>query len=298
MCNQRQTRTTSLIASLVIFSLFALTLLGSKTALAQLGSVPIFGQASNEGPVSISAEDGIEWDRDNRVYRARGNAQATQGSFFVIANQIEAFYRDGTDNGNKIWKVIAKGDVFAKSEDDEVYGDQAIYLIDDEHLILTGSNIILNSSRGRLTANEKIEYKSKEKVAIATGDAIVIQNKNRVMADKLTAHMNKDAANDGKQQITFIEAEGDVRISSGQGFAQAEQADYDVIKEYATLAGNVRLTQGQNQLNGKYAEVDMKKGTSRLLANKPGTQSTSGKKNRVYILLDPNSTDAPVINSQ
>ena len=273
-------------------------LLDVKPAQAQLGSVPIFGQASNEGPVAISAEDGIEWDRDNLVYRARGNAQATQGSFFVIANQIDAFYRDGTGNGNKIWKVVAKGDVFAKSDDDEVYGDQAVYLIDDEHLILTGSNIILNSSRGRLTANKKIEYKSKEKIAIAIGDAIVIQNKNRVMADKLTAHLNSDASKDSKQQITFIEAEGNVRIASGQGFAQADAADYDVIKEYATLAGNVRLTQGKNQLNGRYAEVDMKKGTSRLLANKPGTKSTGGKKERVYILIDPNSKDAPKINSQ
>ena len=72
-------------AALVLFAASIPTL-----AKAQLGSVPIFGQASNEGPVAISAEDGIEWDRDNRVYRARGNAQATQGSFFVIANQIDA----------------------------------------------------------------------------------------------------------------------------------------------------------------------------------------------------------------
>jgi lipopolysaccharide export system protein LptA len=284
-------------AGLIVISVVTF-ICAPSLVLAQLGSVPIFGQSENRDPIAISAEDGIEWDRDNRVYKARGNAQASQGGFFVIANEINAFYREGEGNGNKIWKVLAKGSVFAKSADDEIFGDQAEYFIDEERLLLTGTNIVLNSPRGRLTSNRQIEYDSKKQIAVAEGDAIVIQNENRVMADKLTAKLAKGAGPDGKQEINFIIAEGNVRIASGEGFAQAEKAEYDVIREYATLCGNVRLTQGENQLNGDYAEVDMKKGTSRILAGSPlcGDTEPGKKKKRVYVLIDPSSKKAPKIS--
>jgi lipopolysaccharide export system protein LptA len=47
----------------------------------------------NGRPVDIQADDGIEWQQNNRLYIARGNARATRGQATVFADTLMAFYR-------------------------------------------------------------------------------------------------------------------------------------------------------------------------------------------------------------
>ncbi|HZB92849.1 MAG TPA: hypothetical protein VE397_15490, partial [Stellaceae bacterium] len=47
----------------------------------------------NGKPIEIEADDGIEWQQNNRVYIARGNAKATRGQTTVFADTLTAFYR-------------------------------------------------------------------------------------------------------------------------------------------------------------------------------------------------------------
>jgi lipopolysaccharide export system protein LptA len=47
----------------------------------------------NGRPIDIRAEDGIEWQQNNRVYIARGNARATRGQATLFADTLMAFYR-------------------------------------------------------------------------------------------------------------------------------------------------------------------------------------------------------------
>ena len=47
----------------------------------------------NGKPVQIEADDGIEWQQNNQVYIARGNAQATRGQTTIFADTLMAFYR-------------------------------------------------------------------------------------------------------------------------------------------------------------------------------------------------------------
>ncbi len=53
------------------------------------------GLNSNDSgkPVQIEADDGIEWQQNNQVYIARGNAQATRGQTTIFADTLMAFYR-------------------------------------------------------------------------------------------------------------------------------------------------------------------------------------------------------------
>jgi lipopolysaccharide export system protein LptA len=48
----------------------------------------------NNKPVNIEADNGIEWQQNNKVYIARGNAKATRGDNTVNADTLYAYYRD------------------------------------------------------------------------------------------------------------------------------------------------------------------------------------------------------------
>jgi lipopolysaccharide export system protein LptA len=47
----------------------------------------------NGRPISIEAEQGIEWQQNNRVYIARGNAKAVRGQAAVFGDTLMAYYR-------------------------------------------------------------------------------------------------------------------------------------------------------------------------------------------------------------
>jgi lipopolysaccharide export system protein LptA len=47
----------------------------------------------NGRPIDIQADDGIEWQQNNRLYIARGNARATRGQATIFADTLMAFYR-------------------------------------------------------------------------------------------------------------------------------------------------------------------------------------------------------------
>ena len=46
------------------------------------------GAQDNGKPIDIEADDGIEWQQNNRVYIARGNATATRGQSQIPRSEI------------------------------------------------------------------------------------------------------------------------------------------------------------------------------------------------------------------
>ena len=69
--------------------------------IAVLAPTPLKAQGSSLGlstndngkPIDIEADDGIEWQQNNRVYIARGNARATRGQATIFGDTLMAFYR-------------------------------------------------------------------------------------------------------------------------------------------------------------------------------------------------------------
>jgi lipopolysaccharide export system protein LptA len=83
---------------------------------------------SKEAPVEISAEDGIEWQRDAKAYVARGNARAVRSGVAVYADTLTAFYRDGKDGeGQDIFRIDADGSVRIESKSEKAFGDKGVY---------------------------------------------------------------------------------------------------------------------------------------------------------------------------
>lgn len=240
--------------------------------------------SKSSAPIEIEADDGIEWRRNEKVYIARGNARAARGDLQVNADVLSAYYRETAKGGSDIYRVTAEGNVTLISSNDKIWGDRAVYDLDQGSLIVTGQKLRAQTKKQTLTARDSLEYWEKQLAMVARGDAEVVEGDRRVKADLLTGYMRKGA--DGKTELYQVEATGHVRIWRGQDYAQAATAVYNLDSDVATLDGSVKITRGENQLNGDHAEFDLKTGISRILSQ-PGTGS------RVHTLIFPNQGTKP-----
>jgi lipopolysaccharide export system protein LptA len=243
-----------------------------------------FGISNSSAPIEIEANDGIEWRRNDKVYIARGKARAARGDLEVNADVLSAFYRESAKGSSDIYRVTAEGNVLLVSSNDKIWGDRAVYDLDQGSLIVTGQNLRAQTKKQTLTARDSLEYWEKQLAMVARGEAEVVEGDRRVKADLLTGYMRKGA--DGKTELYQVEASGHVRIWRGEEYASAATAVYNLDSDIATLDGSVKITRGQNQLNGDHAEFDMRTGVSRILGQ-PGTGS------RVHTLIFPNQGTKP-----
>lgn len=275
------------------YFLTALVLANMGFANSLMAQAGLAGLGSSDAPVSISADNGIEWDQEAKTYIAKGNAQAAQGDFFVAASDLIAHYNEVQDGNPDVYKIIAEGDIFIESGSDMLTGDKLVYMVHDEHATITGKLILLQSAQGQLSAKEKLIYDGKKLVAEATGDPQISQGTNIVTADKIKAYfLPKDtSANStpggsqrGSGQIKMVEARGNVFVTNGQASCNANDADYDVSREIANLTGNVSCSQCGSQLIGDKAVMDMRGGKATVTTN-PGPESNG----RIYVLIDPQS---------
>jgi lipopolysaccharide export system protein LptA len=155
------------------------------------------GPADNR-PIAITAQSGIEWQKDAQVYVARGNAVATRGTTQVHADTLTAHYRPakGAEGGNEVYRLDADGHVVIDNGTDTVVGDQAVYDVGQQIAVITGKNLKLTTPTDMVTARDSFEWYDERQIAVARGDAIAIRGDRRIRADVLTAHMVKNTPPD------------------------------------------------------------------------------------------------------
>ncbi len=254
--------------------LLALALAMTRPATAQeTGATNSPAQETAKQPIEITAEGGIEWDRNARTYTARGAAEARRGDLSVVADTLIAHYRDNATNGSEIYRLEAVGHVRLVSTSALVTGDHAVYDVASRTVTVTGGDLRLETETDVVTARDRIEYSDGTRQASAHGAVTVVREGRRLEADHVVATLVPGP--EGKLAVNKVEAIGNVRIATPREFVRADRGTYDVERQFAVLEGGVKVTQDQNQLNGEYAEVDLKSGVSRLLGAPPG--STGGK---------------------
>jgi lipopolysaccharide export system protein LptA len=224
--------------------------------------------ATAQPPIEITAEGGIEWNRNAKTYTARGAAQARRGDLSVSADTLTAHYREGAEGGSEIYLLEAAGNVRLASQSAVVTGDLAVYDVTSRTMTVTGQSLKLETPTDVLTAKDRLEYSDRTREASAHGDVAVVREGQRLDAEHVLATLAPGAA--GDLALSKVEATGNVRIATPREFVRADRGTYDVEKQFAILTGGVKVTQDQNQLNGEYAEVDLKTGVSRLLGAPPG----------------------------
>jgi lipopolysaccharide export system protein LptA len=263
----------------------------------------------NNKPITIEADQGIEWQQNNRVYIARGHAKATRGQATVFGDVLVAYYRPivhpgaGTSapppahnasagssdpiggNSTEIYRLEATGNVRIATETQTVYGDHAVYDVDRTLLVVTGKKLRLETPRDTLTARDSLEWYDDKQLAVARGDAVAIREGKRLKADVLTATVTR--LPNESSHISRVDAQGNVLVSSQDQIARGDAGVYNVDTGIATLTGRVTLTRADNELRGQYAVVDLNNNVSRILSAPPSAQLTQGKPARVQGLLIP-----------
>ena len=237
-------------------------------------------------PLEITADNGIEWHRNEQLYIARGNASASQGDLAVLADVLTARYRTGADGSLEIYSLEADGKVRMVSANETIYADNGVYDLDKGVLLLKGDNLRLETAEDLITARDSMEYWEQDQIAVARGAAVARRGDTELRADVLTAYFKSNE--DDNLAINTVRADGGVTIVTAEEYATGDSGVYYVTQDLATLTGQVKITRGANQLNGAYAEVNMKTGVSRLLGAPPGT--TSGD-TRVRGLLLPEAEE-------
>ena len=229
---------------------------------ALLAATPAAAQ-SNE-PMTVEADDLLEWNQTEGVYTATGNAVAIQGARTIRGDVLVASY-DPDSETQDIETVTATGNVSFKDEESDASGGKLIYQIAARDYQVDGPKARVSGARGTITADKTIILETADdetQTMTARGDAVYRDSTGRVFAgDRLVALFDKDGS------LQTIDAEGAVVVTTEAGRkANGDAATYDALSEQATLTGNVVIIDGASKMRGGRAEVDFKSGNSRMLS--------------------------------
>jgi lipopolysaccharide export system protein LptA len=308
---------------LILAPAVACGLFGPLPAAAQGLSL---GGVSEDRPIEISADSGIEWQQDAQVYIARGNAMAKRGATEVHADTLTAHYRPskGTGGETEIYRLNADGHVTIKGERQTVVGDQAVYDVDQKIGIVTGKGLKLTTAADLVTARDSLEWYDGKQIAVARGDAVAVRDTKRIRADVLTAHMTKDkpkpaenkppkaapgaaatkpgtsagplGADEGSR-ISRVDAQGNVLVSTATDVGRGDFGVYNADTGIVTLLNNVTVTRGPNAIRGQYAVVDLNNNISRMMTVPAATGTAAPKVEGLFVRQEKGASPvAPATN--
>lgn len=94
-------------------------------------------------PIDIEA-DRLEVQQANESAIFFGNVDVQQGNLDLKSDQLEVFYAlEGNGaSAQAVKRIVAKGNVFITSPEETAQGDEGVYSLTDETLVLTG-NVVL-----------------------------------------------------------------------------------------------------------------------------------------------------------
>jgi len=237
--------------------------------------------AGSNDMIDISAQDSLEWYQDTKLYVARGKAKAIKGEMAVEADLLTAHQREAKKDeapkpqgaqaqaSGSIDRMTAEGNVHMYDPQRQVFGQKAVYDVDQKVIKVTGDNLKYMTEKNVLTAKESLEYFDDKKLVVARGHAIGENEGSRIEADILSAQFTQNPA--GQMEMTQMMGKGNVIIvTKDGGVSRGDNGVYDVKKNVAVLTSHVRVTRGETQLAGDRAEVDFATGQSRLINSGSG----------------------------
>lgn len=229
---------------------------------ALLAATPASAQSGE--PMTVEADDLLEWNQTEGVYTATGNAVAIQGARTIRGDVLVATY-DPESETQDIETVTATGNVSFKDEESDASGGKLIYRIGARDYRVDGPKARVSGARGTITADRTIILDTAEdetQTMTARGGAVYRDSTGRVFAGNLlVALFDKDGS------LKTIDAEGKVTVTTEAGRkATGDAATYDALSEQATLTGDVVIIDGASKMVGGRAEVDFKSGNSRMLS--------------------------------
>ncbi len=224
----------------------------------------------NDKPLEITADEALEWHRNDLFFRAKKNVVASQGATTLKADLLKALYRDGADGGLDIYRIEVDGHVKIVSQQNTAYGDKAVYDLDKGYAVLTGNNLRLLSDEQTVTARDKFQYWVTQGRLEAHGDAVAVRLGDKIESDKIIATFAQNQ--DGKRVLKTLEAIGNVVITTPTEVLTGNRAMYRADSDQAELIENVTIRRGPNVLQGSHAKVNLKTNVSKLFGGSSSDQ--------------------------
>ncbi len=246
-------------------------------------AVPAAEERKTPTPIEIEADNGIEWRQQEQIVYARGHAKAVRGTLTLYGDVLSARYRPRPDGSNEVWRIESDGAVRITQPNQEMQGDHATYDPETGVLVVTGRKVRLTTPDSEITADQSIEYASKNRLLTARGNAAAKQGERTVRADTLVVTLQD--GNTDSSQVKRIEASRNVVVITANEVMRGDQGVYDLDAQRATLTGQVKVTRGENQLNGCRGELDLDSGVGRMFP----CPNASGEAGRVRGLIVPGS---------
>ena len=236
-------------------------------ALAQTAS-----GAATPIPITIEANESLEWNQTDGTYIAIGDAYVEQGQANLRANHIIANYATEGE-ARDITQVIATGSVTYIQGENTAKGDKLDYDLTSNLYVLTGKNTSVTGPKGTMTATKSITYDltdNDNRKVTAIGKAHYKNSDGRnVFGDKLIAYISADGT------LKTIDAYENTKVITAQGtVAIADKLNYIASTSMANLDGNVKITDKENIMRGARAEVDFDKEISKILSGPTGKRVT------------------------
>ncbi|WP_203290787.1 LptA/OstA family protein [Maricaulis parjimensis] len=125
-------------------------------ALVLAGLVPAQAQIGNSSlPLDIEADHVDVLDAERRIIW-QGNVNAIQGTSSIRAQRIDVFYTgNGTGSGTGGWgdidRIVAAGDVYYITPTQRARGQEGVYTLATETIVLTG-DVVINQGENVITA--------------------------------------------------------------------------------------------------------------------------------------------------
>jgi len=242
----------------------------------------------SDKPTEITADDSLEWHRNELYFKAKKNVRAKQGGTTLLSDILIAKYRESKKSNIDIYIIKAVGHVQIISAKSKAYGDKAVYSVDKGLAVLTGKNLRLVSEDQIVTARDKFLYWTAEGRLEAVGHAVAVREGDRIEADKLTAVFVEDKKS-GNRVLKTLEAFGNVVITTPEEVLTGDRAKYESDTNMAQIFDNVRITKGPNVLEGARAQVNLETNVSKIFGSKEGGEAGGRVKGVFY----PKATDKP-----
>ena len=253
-------------------------------------ATPALAQTNTEKskPLEITADQTLEWHRNDKKYIARGKAEAKQGLTSIHAETLTADYRESAKSNFDIYRMTADKDVVIISQGNQAFGDKAVYELDTGIAIMTGSALKMTAPDQTITARDKFEYGVTEGRLSAYGDVVIIRGEDKIQADKASAFFTQDnkaatgTSTMGSRKLERFEGEGHVIVTTPTEILSGDRGVYRADTNIAEVSGNVKITRGPNVLEGERAEINLTTNVSRMFGNATTTSPTSGRVKGVF----------------
>ena len=267
----------------LLFQLVVLVIFYFQISAAAVAGGLDLASGSKDMPIEITADNGIEWEKNKEILIASGNAKASRGGITVLAEVLRAYYRKKTTGGTDLYRLDAAGGVKIFSNTESMEGQTAVLDFEQAILKVDGKKVIYKAGPDTITANQQMEYWERQKMAVARGNAVAIHKGKTLRADVLKALLRKNKT--GRSEVYIIEAFNNVLIVSDKDRLRSDSAIYKLDSGIVTLKKNVSIVREDSILNGDLAEINLKTGISKLLTV-DSVGSRRGKK-RVRGLIYP-----------